>query len=314
MQSSVATSPNSAEHPRAVDQVAAVVGVVAAHPQPQHRTDGHVGSPSKCMSAGSLPSFFNSACTMKFATSEGLVPGPKPASKPELQRQLVVDARPAEQEHASSPAARAPCATSMNCRRVVLVDVALGDHLGDEDGVRLLLLRLADQLLVGHLAAQVVGLEPGVALEPVVAGVALHVEDGVDAHGVGVGAGARAEDDHPPAELRSSISLLRSSKPSLRNDDLRDVDARVVERDVRPGVDDEEGVMVRRGLGGGDLHVREAEPRCTAAARPPWPCRRAEPGRVKESWMTPSSRRSPYARMRCDSPAISAPRGSRGRG
>ena len=60
---------------------------------------------------------------------------------------------------------------------------------------------LREQHAVGHLAAEVVGLEGVVALEAVVAVVALEVEHRVDADAVRVRAGARADDDDRPAEV-----------------------------------------------------------------------------------------------------------------
>ena len=78
--------------------------------------------------------------------------------------------------------------------QVVHVQVLLGDGLGDEDHVGAHLDRLRQQHAVGDLAAEVVGLEGAVALEAVVAVVALEVEHRVDAHAVRVRAGARADD------------------------------------------------------------------------------------------------------------------------
>jgi hypothetical protein len=53
--------------------------------------------------------------------------------------------------------------------------------------------------------------------------------------------------------------LVQLVEPELLEDDLRDVDARVVERHVGAGVDDEEGVVVPRGLRRRHLHVKEPE-------------------------------------------------------
>ena len=91
---------------------------------------------------------------------------------------------------------------------------------------------LADQLVVGHLAAEVEGLEPGVALQAVVAGVALHVEDGVDAHRVRVGAGAGAEHDDPPADLLLD-ERVEVVEAQLLDDDLGHVDLGVVDATCR---------------------------------------------------------------------------------
>ena len=85
---------------------------------------------------------------------------------------------------------------------VVDVDVLLGHDLADQDGVGIHLDREVDELLVRDLRAEVVGLQLRVALQAVVVVVALHVHDGVDAHGVRVEAGAGADDDDLAAEAR----------------------------------------------------------------------------------------------------------------
>ena len=61
---------------------------------------------------------------------------------------------------------------------------------------------LGHQHAVGDLAAEVVGLEAAVALQPMVAVVALEVEHRVDADAVGVRARARADDDDRAADVR----------------------------------------------------------------------------------------------------------------
>ena len=100
------------------------------------------------------------------------------------------------------------------------MEVLLGDGLGDQDRVGLDLDRLGEQDAVGHLAAEVVGLEGAVALEAVVAVVALEVEHRVDSHAVGVRAGAGAHDHDPAPDLllakrsTSSSFMYSMSKPS----------------------------------------------------------------------------------------------------
>ena len=94
--------------------------------------------------------------------------------------------------------------------QVLHVQVLLGDRLRDEDRVGVDLDRLRQQHAVGDLAAEVVGLEGAVALEAVVAVVALEVEHRVDPHAVGVRAGARA-DDHdlaPDVLLGEALDLV----------------------------------------------------------------------------------------------------------
>ena len=106
----------------------------------------------------------------------------------------MIHARPAEeQDHLAPPALaleeldeRAP---------VLLVAVALRDDLADQDGVRTERAGARRELVVLDLGAEVVHLEALVALEPLVARVALVVEDRVDADGVRVAAGAGADDD-----------------------------------------------------------------------------------------------------------------------
>src|SRR6185312_6590444 len=79
--------------------------------------------------------------------------------------------------------------------QVLDVEVLLRDSLRDEDRVCVDLDRLAQQHAVGNLAAEVVGLEGVVALEAVVAVVALQVEHRVDPDAVRVRAGRGADDD-----------------------------------------------------------------------------------------------------------------------
>ena len=104
--------------------------------------------------------------------------------------------------------------------QVLDVEVLLGDRLRDEDRVGAHLDRLREQHAVGDLAAEVVGLEAPVALEAVVAVVALQVQHRVDPHAVGVRAGAGAHDHDPAPEVLAakrsiSSSLMYSmSKPS----------------------------------------------------------------------------------------------------
>ena len=80
---------------------------------------------------------------------------------------------------------------------VVQVGVALGDDLGDEDGVGLLRAGPRDELGDEHLRAEVHDLDLAVVLQALLAREALDVEDRVDADGVRVGADAGA--DAPPA-------------------------------------------------------------------------------------------------------------------
>ena len=104
------------------------------------------------------------------------------------------------------------------------MQILLGDGLRDEDRVGVELDRLGDEHAVGNLAAEVVGVERAVALQPVVAVKALQVEHRVDPDAVRVGARARADDDDLAAQLalaKSSISssvMYSMSKPSPLSD------------------------------------------------------------------------------------------------
>ena len=64
--------------------------------------------------------------------------------------------------------------------------VLLRHGLGDEQSVGTEFNGFGYELVVGHLAAEVVRLYHVVAFQAIVSGEALHVHDGVDAHGVGV--------------------------------------------------------------------------------------------------------------------------------
>ena len=86
---------------------------------------------------------------------------------------------------------------------VVDVDILLGHGLRHQQGIGVEFDALGDELLVGHLRAEVVGLNHLVALQSVVAGIALHVHDGIDTHGVGVGTRRGADDD----DLTSDVLL-----------------------------------------------------------------------------------------------------------
>src|SRR5690606_10059985 len=112
----------------------------------------------------------------------------------ELERELVVDAGPAEKEqHAVAEALFLDQLDEGS--GVLLVAVALRDDLADEDGVGADLARDGRELLVFDLRAEVVHLEALVAFEALVAAVAFVVEDRVDADGVRVASGAGTDDD-----------------------------------------------------------------------------------------------------------------------
>ena len=63
----------------------------------------------------------------------------------------------------------------------LFVATALGDDLADQDRVGGRSPRPRQQGIVRHLRVEIVGIEGLVRFEPLVPGVALHVEDGVDA-------------------------------------------------------------------------------------------------------------------------------------
>src|ERR1700716_4373253 len=70
---------------------------------------------------------------------------------------------------------------------VLFVHVPLRDHLTDQNGISVLLDRLADQLFIENLAAKVVDLKPGIPLQAVVAGIPFHVQDRIDSDGMRIG-------------------------------------------------------------------------------------------------------------------------------
>ena len=84
---------------------------------------------------------------------------------------------------------------------VLYVDVLLGHDLAHKDRVGVTLERGLEQLRARNLRAHVERVHLGIALEPVVPGEALHVHDGVDAHGVGVALYGRADDAELAAQL-----------------------------------------------------------------------------------------------------------------
>ncbi|MNY00444.1 hypothetical protein D3C86_1329360 [compost metagenome] len=137
------------------------------------------------------------------------------------------------------------------------VEVLLGDHLGDQDSVGLFGDRPRYQRLVGHLSAHVDGVDHPVALQAVVAVEALHVHDGVDAHGMGVGAGAGAYDRELAPEFLFD-QVVDLSHVHDRELGAGDVDAGEVDGLGAGGVHDEEGHRRVDGLHRHDRRILEA--------------------------------------------------------
>ena len=167
-------------------------------------------------------------------------------------------------------------------RQVLDVDLVLRDGRGDEDRVGLRLAREAHEPFDRHLGPEVAGIEARVALEAVVAGEALRVEDGVDADRVGVGLERAAEDDEPPSEPLADprVDLLAVE---VRHRHLLGRDRGRVDFVDRLAVDDEE-----RELGSDRLrerHIGVADPHL--ARRSAWRPRPRGPsaarGSVKET-------------------------------
>ena len=141
--------------------------------------------------------------------------------------------------------------------QVLDVDVLLGDGLGDQHHVGVDLGGLAEELLVGHLGAQVVGLHHLVALQAVVAGEALAVHDGVDAHGVGVGTGGGAHDHHLAAQVLLQELVVLVHVHGLVGDGLHH-DLVVVDGVGQRAVDHIEGEVLVQLLAQGHVGVGQA--------------------------------------------------------
>jgi hypothetical protein len=110
------------------------------------------------------------------------------------------------------------------------MQVLLRDRLGDQDRVRADLDRLRHQHAVRDLAAEVVRLEAAIALQAMMAVIALQVEHRVDPHAVRVRARRRAHDHHPAAEvlLDEPVDLILAHVLDVKALalQLREVDAR----------------------------------------------------------------------------------------
>ena len=121
------------------------------------------------------------------------------------------------------------------------MNVLLGYGLGNEDGVRIDLDGLCDQLFVGDLGTHVDGVYVLKALQTEVAVEALHVHDRVDAYGVGVGTGGCTDHGDGAADvLRDPFTAFYAVE--YVGFYLRNADLGVVHRVVNGAVDYEEGV------------------------------------------------------------------------
>lgn len=115
------------------------------------------------------------------------MPAPKPGVKAQLLGQRVGNACAATaQDHLVTDALGLGQLDEL--RHVLDVDILLGDGLRDQGHISVKLLTLLEELLVGDLRAEVISLDHLVPLQAVMAGKALPVHDGVDAHGMGIGA------------------------------------------------------------------------------------------------------------------------------
>ena len=140
---------------------------------------------------------------------------------------------------------------------VLDVHVLLGHGLGHQQHVCVQLYGLLHEVLVLHLGPQVVGFDHLVALETVVAREALPVHDGVDAHGVGVGARGRADEHQLPAEVAADVvvDLLHGHDAALHGLDL---DVLVVHRVDAGAVDHVEGEILVQLHGTGHVGLLKA--------------------------------------------------------
>ncbi len=170
------------------------------------------------------------------------------AVDPELPRHRLVEAGTADDEQRSRGGGVGLAEGGRHLAGVEQVGVALGDDLGDQHGVGLLLARGLDELGHRDLGTEVHDLELAVVLQALLAREALDVEDRVDADGVRIGADAAADHDQAPAQrsLDRGVGLLGREERVVPLDDL---DGAGVDEVVDPPVDDEEGEALPHRLG-----------------------------------------------------------------
>ena len=166
----------------------------------------------------------------------------------ELGRHGLVEARAADDQQRALVLGVGLAEGRRHLAGVEQVGVALGDDLGDQDGVGLLLAGALDELGHGDLGAEVHDLELAVVLQALLAREPLDVEDRVDADRVGVGADAAADDDQaaPQRALDRGVGLLGRQQRVVALDDL---DGAGVDQVVHAAVDDEEGEALPHRLG-----------------------------------------------------------------
>ena len=87
------------------------------------------------------------------------------------------------------------------------VHILLRHSLGDNQRIGVQLQPLGDELLVRHLGTKVVGLHHLVTLQTIMAGITLHVHDGIDTDRMGVGACACANNHNLPSEMLLYIGV-----------------------------------------------------------------------------------------------------------
>ena len=99
---------------------------------------------------------------------------------------------------------------------------------------------LGDKLVVGHLGTQVIGLDHLIALQAIMAGIALHVHDGINTHRVGIGTCRSAHDDDLAADvlLDVLVGLVHVHRVALH---LGDINGRIVHRVGAAAIAVEEG-------------------------------------------------------------------------
>src|SRR5690242_19689716 len=122
--------------------------------------------------------------------------------------------------------------------------IALRYHLADENGVGFQGAGTRRKLDVFDVRAEVVRFETFVTFEPLVAGVAFVVEDGVDADGVRIAPRARPyDDDAPPEPLRDAIlDLVVGQRVGFELGDFEPADVDAVRRTT---IDDEVRIACR---------------------------------------------------------------------
>ena len=137
------------------------------------------------------------------------------------------------------------------------VNIFLSNGLRYQKGISFQLDRFGDELFIGNLTPQVVSLDHVVAFQSIVSGKSLHVHDGVDSHGVGVGSGTCTYNNQRTSDVFTD-ELVRFVHIPFRSFYFRDMDAREVHGVCAATVTVEEGESFGQFLVEYDLRVLES--------------------------------------------------------